>query len=149
MTKDEFQVIETILSLYPELCRAAEQRRDYLISIVLAPNHGDIPVQGGTGISAIERFAEGDRESNNLKVIIDRVRSCVSKLRQEEKQFVIKYYIEKKDIYDFAESGATIYCKRRKICGKLTGVLGVYNLVREWRDIEAERRLEAVKKYST
>lgn len=149
MTKDEFQVIETILSLYPELCRAAEQRRDYLISMALAPNHGDIPVQGGPGISPIERFVEGDRESSNLKIIIDRIRGCVSKLRQEEKKFVIEYYIEKRDVYDFVESGATIYCKRRKICGKLTGILRIYNLVREWRDIEAERRLEAVKKYSS
>lgn len=146
LSKDEFQVIESILSLYPELCRAAEQRRDYVISLVLAPNR-DTPVQGGTGVSAIERFVEGDRESNNLKLIIDRITSCISKLRFEERQFLKEYYIEGKDTYDFDESLSVVYRRRRKICDKLTGILGIYHLVREWRAAESERRLEAARKH--
>ena len=99
-------------------------------------------------ISSIEHFAEGDKETNDLKTIIARVHSCVSRLRQEERQFVTEYYIEKKDIYDYDESASVIYGKRRKICGKLSGVLKVYPLVRAWRTLEAERRLEATRRQS-
>ena len=149
ISKDEFQVIELILSLYPDICRAAEQRRDYLISLILAPNHDNAPVQGGSPLPAAERVLEavdGDKEIANLKIIISRVCSCVSRLRQEERKFVTEYYIKKKDVYDFDESSSVIYSKRRKICSNLAGVLGVYNLVREWRALESERRLEAVKR---
>ncbi len=144
MTKDEFQVIESILALFPEICRAADQRRDYLTSLVLAPNHGE-PVQGGPGVSAIERYVEGDRESNNLQIIIDRIVGCLQKLRAEEGKFVELYYLEGQQAYDFEESGSVLYCKRRKICSKLTGILNIYHLVREWREIEQMRRLESAK----
>mgnify|MGYP004668966421 CR=1 FL=1 len=144
MTKDEFQVVESILSLFPELCRAADQRRDYVVSLVLAPNHGE-PVQGGTGVSAIERFVDGDRESANLKIILDRIVGCLEKLRAEEGRFVERYYFEGQSAYDFEESGSVLYGKRRKVCAKLAGVLGIYHLVREWREVEQMRRLEAAK----
>ena len=149
ISTDEFQVIEMILSLYPDICRAAEQRRDYVISLALSsPSSDGIHVQGGERISVIERFVEGDKETNDLKTIIARVHSCVSRLRQEERKFVTEYYIEKKDLYDFDESSSVIYGKRRKICGKLSGVLKVYPLVRAWRTLEAERRLEATRRQS-
>ena len=110
ISKDEFQVIEMILSLYPDICRAAEQRRDYVISLALSsPSSDGIHVQGGERISVIERFVEGDKETNDLKTIIARVHSCVSRLRQEERKFVTEYYIEKKDLYDFDESSSVIY----------------------------------------
>ena len=80
MTKDEFGVVESILFALPEVCRALQQRRDYIISMVLAPNH-DEPVQGGTGISSIQRFVEGDRESNNLKIIYNALKSGHKKSR--------------------------------------------------------------------
>lgn len=144
MTKDEFQVVESILSLFPEVCRSADQRRDYVVSLVLAPNRGE-PVQGGVGVSAIERFVEGDRESANLKLIIDRVVSCLRKLRAEEGRFVEMYYFEGQSAYEFEESGSVLYGKRRKICAKLAGVLSIYHLVREWRDVEQLRRLEAAR----
>ena len=144
MTKDEFQVVESILALFPGLCRAADQRRDYVVSLVLSPNHGE-PVQGGTAVSAIERFVEGDRESENLKIIIDRIVGCLQKLRTEEGRFVELYYFEGQQVYDFEESGSVLYGKRRKICAKLAGVLSIYHLVREWREVEQMRRLEAAK----
>ena len=130
--------------MFPELCRAADQRRDYVVSLVLAPNHGE-PVQGGAGVSAIERFVEGDRESNNLKIIIDKIIGCLQKLRAEENKFVELYYFEGQQVYDFEESGSVLYCKRRKICAKLCGILSIYHLVREWREVEQIRRLESAK----
>ena len=125
MTKDEFGVVESILFALPEVCRALQQRRDYIISMVLAPNH-DEPVQGGTGISSIQRFVEGDRESNNLKIIIDRGVLAIKKLRAEEREFVRRYYFRREPAYEFEVSGrvlrGTRELKRRRRSRRKSGV---------------------------
>lgn len=145
MTKDEFQVTESILFAYPEVCRALDQRREYLISLALTRNPGD-HVQGGTGLTAIERFADGDKESRNLQAIIDRVIGCLEKLRAEEGEFVRKYYFERAGVYAFDQVETLIFRKRQKICDKLLGVMSVYGLLRGWRDVEKKRMLDAAKK---
>ena len=144
MTKDEFGVVESILFALPEVCRALQQRRDYIISMVLAPNH-DEPVQGGTGISSIQRFVEGDRESNNLKIIIDRGVLAIKKLRAEEREFVRRYYFRREAAYEFDVSEPVIFRTRQKVCKKMLGLLAVYHLVRKWGEIEEDRRIEAAK----
>lgn len=144
MTKDEFGVVESILFALPEVCRALQQRRDYIISMVLAPNH-DEPVQGGTGVSSIQRFVEGDRESNNLKIIIDRGVLALKKLRSEEREFVRRYYFRREAAYEFDVSEPVIFRTRQKVCKKMLGLLAVYHLVREWREIEEDRKIEAAK----
>lgn len=144
MTKDEFGVVESILFALPEVCRALQQRRDYIISMVLAPNHDD-SVQGGTGISSIQRFVEGDRESNNLKIIIDRGVLALQKLRVDERDFVRRYYFRKEPAYEFDVSEGAIFRWRQKICRKMLGLLSIYHLVREWREIEEDRKIEAAK----
>lgn len=144
MTKDEFGVVESILFALPEVCRALQQRRDYIISMVLAPNH-DEPVQGGTGISSIQHFVEGDRESNNLKIIIDRGVLAIKKLCAEEREFVRRYYFRREAAYEFDVSEGAIFRARQRACRKMMGLLSVYHLVREWREIEEDRRIEAAK----
>lgn len=145
MTKDEFAVIESVLFALPEVCRALDQRRDYIVSMVLAPNHGE-PVQGGTGVSAIQRFVEGDRESSSLKCIIDCVVLAYKKLRADEREFVARYYFRREPAYEFDVSEGAVFRARQKVCRKMSSVLSIYHLVREWRDVEDVRRVEAAKR---
>ncbi|MEA5034197.1 hypothetical protein [Cloacibacillus evryensis] len=145
MSKDEFNVIESILFSFPELCRSADIRREYILSLACTKDPGE-HVQGGSGLCTADCYADGNRHLEAMETIIKQTSASLTRLRAEEKEFISQYYFNHEEAYNFDDSLATLYRKRKKLCQKVMSLIRVYPLFREWREREKEERLEAAKR---
>ena len=148
MTKDEFCAIEAILFSFPELCVARRARKDFLLSMALSSSSPDaIHVQGGNGVSRAERYAEGDRELEQLETIISKISHSLANLKEADKELVDQFYFSEKGSYSFKFSAPALFMKRKRICAQLEGLMSIYPLFREWRERETERAKEVARDF--
>lgn len=141
MTLGEFRIIEEILHVYPDICIEAQIRRSWLFNKALNHEPSATHVQGGSGLSAAEMYAENnDTILAEYDKIITRIDGAVLKLRAEEQWIVREFYFNN-NRDEFEWGNACLYQKRKKICKKIAdNVLGVWESVHRYQERKAESR---------